>query len=692
MKKNTKKIGSILIAAAIAVSAVPAATYSVSAADVPEYEYEIRTNAAKADRSATVTITEEEIAKGDVTFSAAGYIVASDQLSADAYINNVAMAWEPIDAEGNSMYKYISFTNIQDKVNSIGPLTEYTLSDGSTISSEFNLHCLSVAHPRKGTIQTSSQWTQTLKTNLEDCIDGNTMYADGKGGCYFTRDVFGATAGSDGEIPKETIYPEVEYHEDTQTATLKFPYIEKSEKVEVEAVQEVFYYDPTLPAGTPIPGPNNLDYGAYSGTNGASKFLGATSDELPYTTFDVTVKAGTPAGVYYLAFDDERLNQVTASNWKAYDPSNIEVNYGENGIVLGYNRNDEENWLKIVVGDADATTKPTTTTTTATTTTTTATTTTTTATVSTTGPAVTTGTPSLDGYSWVAGEYWANPGDQVEIAPTVYNCPGDLMTIGFDFIEDPLIGSGAITLTEFGDTDGELGTAYPTFTNMYFHISALHAGGTDKNNGEKGVAAAEDGSTLGIMYVNVADKDTVVAAAEKLGLKLQKDDEHGTYYAFPLEFDQSIDPVKGAPKCEAVNVKEEYTEINFVNGSINIIVGEAFTTTATTATTTSTTTTTTTTTTATTGSKTTTATTTTTSKTTTTGDPNWNDLIGDTNLDGRVGVQDIIRLNKYLVGSADLNEQAKRNAACKDDGVIDAKDLTSLMRYLVNLIDALPEA
>ena len=201
-------------------------------------------------------------------------------------------------------------------------------------------HCLSVANRRTGVISAASQWTQTLKINLEEMIDGNTIYADGKGGCYFVRDVYGATADASGEVPKETIYPEVEYHEDTQTATLKFPYIEKSTKVETTAVQEVFFYDKTLAAGTAMPGPNNLDYGAYSGANGASKFLGATSDELAYTTFDVTVKSNTPAGTYYIALDDSRLNQVTTVDWKAYDPSNIEVNYGDAGVVLGYNKND----------------------------------------------------------------------------------------------------------------------------------------------------------------------------------------------------------------------------------------------------------------------------------------------------------------------------------------------------------------
>ncbi|MBQ8724961.1 MAG: hypothetical protein IJY74_04730, partial [Oscillospiraceae bacterium] len=150
--------------------------------------------------------------------------------------------------------------------------------------------------------------------------------------------------------------------------------------------------------------------------------------------------------------------------------------------------------------------------------------------------------PSIDGYSWVAGEYWAEPGADLEITPKVYNCPGDLMTIGFDFDEEPLFGSGAIVLSPYGDTDGELGDAYPSFTNMYFHISKLHAGGTDKNNGDNGVPAAADGSIIATMYMNVADKAAVEAAAKSLGLELKSDADKGSYYAFPLNFDSSVDP------------------------------------------------------------------------------------------------------------------------------------------------------
>jgi hypothetical protein len=53
---------------------------------------------------------------------------------------------------------------------------------------------------------------------------------------------------------------------------------------------------------------------------------------------------------------------------------------------------------------------------------------------------------------------------------------------------------------------------------------------------------------------------------------------------------------------------------------------------------------------------------------------------------------DIILLNKYCAGSVTLNAQQQLNADCNGDGSVGAADLTSLMRYIVNLVDSLPSA
>jgi len=75
------------------------------------------------------------------------------------------------------------------------------------------------------------------------------------------------------------------------------------------------------------------------------------------------------------------------------------------------------------------------------------------------------------------------------------------------------------------------------------------------------------------------------------------------------------------------------------------------------------------------------------STTTVSGDTIW----GDVNLDGTVTLADDILLMKYINGSVDLNAQALLNADCNSDNGVQATDAFSLYRFLVKVIDALPE-
>mgnify|MGYP001385190815 CR=1 FL=1 len=76
--------------------------------------------------------------------------------------------------------------------------------------------------------------------------------------------------------------------------------------------------------------------------------------------------------------------------------------------------------------------------------------------------------------------------------------------------------------------------------------------------------------------------------------------------------------------------------------------------------------------------------------TTTSGTEEFNDKIGDCNLDGKVTMVDIVYLSKYLVGSIKFNEQQMRNAQCKTDADVDANDATALLMFLAEKIDKLP--
>lgn len=92
---------------------------------------------------------------------------------------------------------------------------------------------------------------------------------------------------------------------------------------------------------------------------------------------------------------------------------------------------------------------------------------------------------------------------------------------------------------------------------------------------------------------------------------------------------------------------------------------------------------------------TTTETTTTTSSTGTTTTGESKDLIGDTNLDGKVDLLDAICLNKHLANQITLEGQALRNANCyQTDGTltVEESDRNALISYVVMIIASLPVA
>ncbi len=66
-------------------------------------------------------------------------------------------------------------------------------------------------------------------------------------------------------------------------------------------------------------------------------------------------------------------------------------------------------------------------------------------------------------------------------------------------------------------------------------------------------------------------------------------------------------------------------------------------------------------------------------------------VLGDVNLDGRIDITDAVLLNKTCAGVVLLTDAAKKNADCDSDGEVGSNDAVSLMRFLVHLINTLPE-
>lgn len=62
-------------------------------------------------------------------------------------------------------------------------------------------------------------------------------------------------------------------------------------------------------------------------------------------------------------------------------------------------------------------------------------------------------------------------------------------------------------------------------------------------------------------------------------------------------------------------------------------------------------------------------------------------LYGDVNVDGSVDNLDVTLINKYLLGTAELSEQGKKNADVDANGTIDTTDSLNIQKCCQELIE-----
>lgn len=62
-------------------------------------------------------------------------------------------------------------------------------------------------------------------------------------------------------------------------------------------------------------------------------------------------------------------------------------------------------------------------------------------------------------------------------------------------------------------------------------------------------------------------------------------------------------------------------------------------------------------------------------------------LYGDVNEDGDVNILDVTLINKYLLGTAELSEQGKKNADVDANGTIDTTDSLNILKCCLELIE-----
>ena len=401
---------------------------------------------------------------------------------------------------------------------------------------------------------------------------------------------------------------------------------------------------------------NADSYSAYVAT-GESQIFTWTEDEKwardhAFVTFDIVLPVGLEAGTYVLdVYRDVYVNANSVGTDKLV--------YGQS-LVLGVpdangdsERTYETRPLTITVIDDTPSDTTTTTTTTASISSDTTTTTTT------DGDSGTGVDPDLMTFAFIPQDMdYAWDADQGMYVCTV--APNTDFVLGLSVWNDPGTAAGQLrydfsTLTF---VSRKMGTAYRTGVEWnpetYDYVWCT-------SNGLNLIA--EDGSVMSYFTLNAAEAGEYICG--------MMDDPTTNI----IRDQEGVDVMPNTP---------------FVFRDTKVIVADTGVTTTTstesTTTTTSTESTTTTTstesTTTTTSTESTTTTTTTESTTPAAGEIYW----GDVNVDQKVSIADVVRLNKYLAGNADITDQGKLNADCAYDGTLDSKDATAIKEYLALLI------
>ena len=65
-------------------------------------------------------------------------------------------------------------------------------------------------------------------------------------------------------------------------------------------------------------------------------------------------------------------------------------------------------------------------------------------------------------------------------------------------------------------------------------------------------------------------------------------------------------------------------------------------------------------------------------------------VIGDVTLDGAVDIMDVIALNKFLLGSETLSDEAKAAGDADGNGSLDSTDSLNILKFVVEIVSELP--
>ena len=388
----------------------------------------------------------------------------------------------------------------------------------------------------------------------------------------------------------------------------------------------------------------------YSAGADTPTWLGATSDEFPVNVFTVTVKKGAAAGDYKVDFVNKAEDAGNGAQRNATQLGFWDVsikNPLDNLLVGGLGL---EGLTITVEGDKDTTTTTTATDKPATSTTVT--------TVS--DKPITTVTtddgkvdPLPDGLVWKV--------DDVKLTreELVANDGYVVVPVRVAQVSDQMIAGAAFTFKLADELTWEGGEIDPTNEAYDNCVNTLNKT-APKVNFKCPQPNPDGGRDIGFVC---KDEGAVII---NLVVSLPTDVADGKY---------DIDMVfEGVDRAVADN-NNTTAKVSLVGGSVTIgdVVEPSSSTTATTATT---------------PAPSSSATTATTTKAPATSGTTGTVLYGDSNVDGKVNIADVVCLNQYLVDNSkyDLSAQGKINAEVNLDGKLTAADSTSIIKSLVKLV------
>lgn len=390
----------------------------------------------------------------------------------------------------------------------------------------------------------------------------------------------------------------------------------------------------------------------YSAGADTPTWLGATSDEFPVNVFTVTVKKGAAAGDYKVDFVNKAEDAGNGAQRNATQLGFWDVsikNPLDNLLVGGLGL---EGLTITVEGDKDTTTTTTTTDKPATATTVTTVSDKPTTTVTTDDGKV---DPLPDGLVWKV--------DDVKLTreELVANDGYVVVPVRVAQVSDQMIAGAAFTFKLADELTWEGGEIDPTNEAYDNCVNTLNKT-APKVNFKCPQPNPDGGRDIGFVC---KDEGAVII---NLVVSLPTDVADGKY---------DIDMVfEGVDRAVADN-NNTTAKVSLVGGSVTIgdvnPVEPSSSTTATTATT---------------PAPSSSATTATTTKAPATSGTTGNVLYGDSNVDGKVNIADVVCLNQYLVDNAkyDLSAQGKINAEVNLDGKLTAADSTSIIKSLVKLV------